>query len=139
MKRIASVLVVDDDSTDLFIAERMLSRSGRFDAIEAVNSGDKALEYLERGWQADATVAPTVILLDINMPGLDGFDVLDRLRVDNRANELSVVMLTSSAYGGDKNRADAYAVVKDFLVKPLTVKAAELLADRFGTEPRTNA
>ncbi len=82
---------------------------------------------------------PLVILLDINMPVMGGFEFLEayhQLRKKRSELELSsiIVMLTSSAEYEDKKLSHSFAAVKDYVVKPLSVERATELADTFGVK-----
>lgn len=139
MKTINSLLIVDDSSFDVEIAQRILARTGRFKHIYSVSDGKEALELF---LDYDASRAkypdkfpPLVILLDINMPVMDGFGFLDayaKLDLPEDRKSSVVVMLTSSNGNPDRERALGYPVVADYIVKPLTVNHAISLAERLG-------
>ena len=80
------ILVVDDDKTNLILAQKILSPEYR---IAACNSGMAALKYLEKN-------KPHLILLDISMPEMDGFEVLEKLRQDQRTEAIPIIFLTAS-------------------------------------------
>ncbi len=79
------ILVVDDDKTNLTLAQKILLSQFR---IAATNSGKAALKYLEHNH-------PDLILLDINMPEMDGFDVLEQIRGDKRTADIPIIFLTA--------------------------------------------
>jgi CheY-like chemotaxis protein len=124
------VLLVDDSEPDRLFASIVLGRSGRPLEVREFESAADALAEL-----ATAPQPPTIILLDINMPGMDGFDFLRAFEQlpEERRRGTSVVMLSSSPLDSDRDRALSHASVKDYMVKPLTVQQARSLADRFGT------
>ena len=119
------VLVVEDDRADQFIALRVLRRAWPGVRIVTASDGQEALETIERG---DPGAAPELILLDINMPRMNGHEFLDRFCGDARLVSPSVAMLTSSDHPVDRARTEAFACVRDYLVKPLTVGALHRLA-----------
>jgi CheY-like chemotaxis protein len=126
------VLLIDDSEPDRLYASIMLSRSGQPLALSEFESAVEALAEL-----ASAPHPPKLILLDINMPGMDGFEFLDayeRLPEANRG-ETVIVMLTSSPLDSDRERALSHPAVKDVMVKPLTLPQAQSLAMRFGPRP----
>jgi CheY-like chemotaxis protein len=139
MKVINSVLIVDDNSFDVEIAQRILARTGRFKHIFAVSDGREALN-LFRDYNASRArypeeFPPLVILLDINMPVLDGFAFLDeyaQLDLPEEMRSAIVIMLTSSSCYPDRERALKHTMVQDYIVKPLTRSHANALADRLG-------
>jgi len=123
------VLLVDDSEPDRLFASIVLGRSGRPLEVQEFESAADALAEL-----ATAPQPPTIILLDINMPGMDGFDFLRAFEQlpEERRRGTSVVMLSSSPLDSDRDRALSHASVKDYVVKPLSVQQARSLADRFG-------
>jgi len=124
------VLLVDDSEPDRLFSTIVLGRSGRPLEVREFESAADALAEL-----ATAPQPPTIILLDINMPGMDGFDFLRAFEQlpEERRRGTSVVMLSSSSLDSDRDRALSHASVKDYVVKPLSVQQARSLADRFGT------
>lgn len=80
-----SVMVVDDDA-DIVDMTRLILEGGGYDVVFA-SSGQEALRKLER-------TQPDLILLDVNMPGMDGFQVLRLLKVDERTNRIPVALFS---------------------------------------------
>jgi CheY-like chemotaxis protein len=112
----ASVLVVDDTIANLRLLSNMLSEEG-YD-VRAVTNGPQALQAVERD-------PPDVILLDITMPEMDGYEVCRRLKARDRSKDVPVIFLTALTDTADKVRAfDAGGV--DYVPKPIVVE--ELLA-----------
>ena len=119
------VLLVDDSEFDRMYTAVILGRTGLPWAVQECESGADALKAI-----AQAPTPLALILLDINMPGMDGFEFLDafeRLPQALRGNTV-VVMMSSSPLDTDRQRALAHAVVKDYVVKPLTLAQAQRLA-----------
>ncbi|GAB4524275.1 MAG: response regulator [Haliangiales bacterium] len=137
------LLIVDDSEFDADIAQRVLMRTGRFKRVVVASNGREALAVIDecKAAQGQEPCPPQVILLDINMPLMNGFEFLDRYQDrDTPQDELSVVvvMLTSSSYKEDRERAMAKPCVRDYFVKPLTKQRAIDLAERFG-KPSSDA
>lgn len=80
-----TILVVDDDRLNLLVAQKLLSEDYH---VAAVNSGELAFRYLEKN-------QPDLVLLDIQMPAMDGFEVMHRLQEDRRWRKISVIFLTA--------------------------------------------
>jgi CheY-like chemotaxis protein len=123
------VLLIDDSEPDRIYTGIVLGRSGLPFEVHDFESARDALAVL-----ADAPQPPSLILLDINMPGMNGFAFLDayeKLPEAHRRNTV-VVMLSSSPADSDRQRALAHAVVKDYVVKPLTVPQARRLGEQYG-------
>ena len=95
------VLLVDDTSADRELAREALSGHDHGVMLDTCATGERALSFL----RAPDTALPDVILLDLNMPGLTGFDVLTQLKDDSRLRVIPVVILSSSGATGDIERA----------------------------------
>lgn len=118
------ILLVDDNEYDNVYHEIVLRKVGFEGEILAFEGGQSLLDHL----QAQPPIATTFIFLDINMPGLNGFEVaLAAQPLLEGRPAVIVVMLTSSGSPNDRERASAIPVVGGFLTKPLTVDAARAL------------
>ncbi|WP_332745847.1 response regulator [Hydrogenophaga sp.] len=123
---IQRVVLIDDSENDNFFHEIALRKAGFDGEIRIFESGERALEFLLR----DQIGVSTLILLDINMPGMNGFEVARALtdRLQPRA-ALQLHMLTSSAWSVDKAAAQSIGIIRNYLVKPLTKETAATLLD----------
>jgi two-component system, response regulator len=105
----ALVLFVDDKPINAELFSVLLRKHGYINEIVAAGDGIEALDFLlGRGDHAsrDVSVKPRLILLDLNMPRMDGLETLRRLRADERTKLLPIVMLTASDNSTDQ--AEAY-------------------------------
>lgn len=109
--KIRTAMIVDDSDSDQFLARaRLLQFDPEMEIVQAYD-GQEALEKLE-----DPDVNPDVILLDINMPRMNGLEFLEQY--SQRESQTTVVaMLTSSDQPSDKEAALSYGCVKDYFVK----------------------
>ena len=132
--RLQHVLVVEDDPDDQFIAQRVLERSGCVDHIHVAPDGWEGLARLGVEKPPPHPIEPRVdlVLLDINMPVFNGFEVLERLSRLAPEEQPVVVMLTSSLNQADQALAQKYSCVRRYCAKPLTVEMAKDLAQEFG-------
>jgi len=93
------ILLVEDDPDDVELTLRALRKNNITNKVEQAHDGAEALDYLF-GTGAysgrDTSLMPAVILLDLKLPKIDGFEVLRKLRADDRTKLLPVVILTSS-------------------------------------------
>jgi CheY-like chemotaxis protein len=100
----ALILVVEDNPEDYVAARRALERLGVAGPVHRCTDGDAALDYLRRrGPYADAGSSPRpgIILLDLNLPGTDGREVLAAIKGDRHLGRIPVIVLTTSADADD--------------------------------------
>ncbi len=122
MKRIDSILLVDDDEICNFISITLLKHLDLVENIHAVTNGKEALRFLkEKAIIETAAVFPEVIFLDLNMPVMDGFDFLEQLNktMPDYAYVCKVFILTSSESPLDIDRCRRYEIA-GYISKPLT-------------------
>jgi two-component system response regulator len=116
-----SILLVDDDLNDVALTMRALKSGNISSEIKVVGDGVEALDYLHgTGSHAgrDASALPAVVLLDIKLPKLNGIEVLQRLRSDERTKMLPVVILTSS--NEERDIIDGYSFgANSYVRKPV--------------------
>ena len=118
------ILVVDDLEEDTFLIRTSLEKANVDCTFQAVRSGEEAISYLKgEGKYRDRQEfpLPDLILLDLKMIGMDGFEVLEWIRQHPTLRTLRVVVLTSSDQMQDVNRAYEFGA-NSFLVKPLDFK-----------------
>jgi two-component system response regulator len=115
------ILLVEDNADDELLTIRALRQNKITNEIVVVRDGQEALDYLFGiGTHAgrDVSERPEVVLLDINLPKVNGLDVLKRLRADERTTTLPIVILTSS--NEDRDRLVAYqSFVNSYIRKPV--------------------
>jgi two-component system cell cycle response regulator DivK len=116
------ILVVEDQEDNRRIMRDLLSASG-FESMEAV-TGDQGLEMAERE-------VPDLILMDIQLPGLDGYEVTRRIKANPALRHIPIIAVTSYALSGDDQKAFAAGcngyVTKPFSPKQLLAKIREYL------------
>lgn len=114
-----TAFLIDDNEVDLFVQSKFIQLSQFASQIITYQSAKEALQALATGQP------PDVIFLDLNMPGMGGFDFLDQLKT--RPVRPDVIILTSSNNQSDRERARAYGNVLDFVTKPLTMEGLDSL------------
>lgn len=119
-----NIILVDDNSADAFFSIRAMNRNNAEYNIESVDGGEALFESL-----AQHKSLPSLILLDMHMPGMSGLEVLSKLKRDDRYQAIPVVMLTSSRY--EKDIVKSYAAgATSYIVKPLNEqKLSEVLSN----------
>lgn len=123
------VMLIDDSESDLLYTRIILQRAAVPYEVQAFESAREALAALK-----DGTAPVDLILLDINMPGMNGFEFLEAyqaLRGDQQADAV-VVMLTSSPHAADRDRALAFDCVKGYVTKPIDRASADSLVELLG-------
>lgn len=123
--RAVRVLFVDDSSMDVELALDAFRQANLTDWVEVVSGGQEALDYLFGAGRYSDRVRyplPDVVLLDLKMPVIDGFEVLRRVKSTPVLRRIPVVVLTSSREEGD--RALSYDIgANSYLVKPISFEA----------------
>ena len=120
------ILLVEDNLDDIKLTQRAFSKSKIADKInlEVVRNGNDALDFLfgEGAYTyRDRRFMPTVILLDLNLPKINGLQVLERIRADKRTKLIPVIILTSSKEEQDIKKA--YEIgANSYIRKPVDFK-----------------
>jgi two-component system response regulator len=102
------ILLVEDNADDVELTRRAFQKSNILNQIVVASDGQEALDYLfAAGAYAgrDPTIMPHVVLLDLKLPRIDGFEVLRRMRANKRTKHLPVVVLTTSSEDDDVIRS----------------------------------
>ena len=115
-----SILYVEDDERDVELTLGALEQHHLANAVTVVGDGEQALDYLYRrgSFQERSTRDPVLVLLDLKMPKVDGFEVLRQLKSDARLKTIPVVVLTSSREESDLI-ASYQLGVNAYVVKPV--------------------
>ena len=114
------VLLVEDNPDDVFIMQRALEKAGLDLPLHLATDGREAIDYLQGYGQYEDRSQfplPSLVFLDLKLPYLNGFEVLEWVRRQPGLNDLEVVILTSSGEERDQKRARELAV-RTYLIKP---------------------
>ena len=120
MKRLKTILLIDDDAPTLFLNKLVIQDLDCTDKILTAENGRQAIEMLTEKTD-QGFLCPDLILLDINMPIVNGWEFMDKyqsLSAEQKA-KIVVVMLTTSLNPDDRSRAESIKDIKDFVSKPL--------------------
>ncbi len=127
------ILLAEDDPNDVLLIQRAFQKAGLRESLRVVRDGEQAIEYLSGSGpyaNREKFPLPFVLLLDLKMPGTDGFEVLQWLRTDPELKRLLVVVLTSSNLQADVDRAYELGA-NSYLVKPVEFDAMVTMIQRF--------
>jgi CheY-like chemotaxis protein len=127
------ILLAEDDPNDVMLIQRAFQKAGMRHLLKVVRDGDEAIAYLrgENGFaDRERFPKPFLLLLDLKMPGADGFEVLRWVRADAESKRLLVVVLTSSNLQADVDRAYDLGA-NSYLVKPVSFDEMVNMIQRF--------
>lgn len=113
-----NILVVDDNEADQFLSEYAIQQYDEKFIVDKAYDGKEALHFLEQ-----CNESPEFVFLDINMPGMNGFDFLEHYHLTDHDHAPIIVMLSSSIRSDDKQKCMAYPNVKKVIAKPLNLEA----------------
>lgn len=127
LPNLPSVLVVDDSVEDWSILKRAFSKSNYQKRLSHIDDAQKALELLRTGNEAPL---PSIILLDLNMPGMDGREFLAHIKSDPSLKSIPVVILSTS--GDERDVRYCYEKgASTYIVKPTDMKTFSAVVDAF--------
>jgi CheY-like chemotaxis protein len=122
MTEVFTILMADDDEDDRMLAKTAWAQSKLRNRVFFVNDGVELLDYLNRRNQfadPDRSPTPGLILLDLNMPRMDGREALQLIRADPKTKRIPVVVMTTSSAEEDVLRTYDLGV-NSFITKPVT-------------------
>ncbi|PSR53600.1 response regulator [Adhaeribacter arboris] len=132
MSRRLNVLLIDDDPTTNFLHKRTLNRTQLTRTIQVAETVQEALDLLQSPDWAEQE-KPELIFLDLNLPGLTGWDFIDeykKIESDNH-NPPIIIILSASVNYDDEKKAKEIAEVAEFRRKPLTVEMLHEIIDHY--------
>lgn len=130
------VLYVEDEENDRFLMQFAFEKAGLETALRTVDHGQAAIDYLSgAGEYGDRTKypLPAVVLLDLNLPEVHGFEVLKWIRGEPAHRTLPVVVFTSSAREEDRRQAELLGA-SDFAQKPVMLDRLQALVQKLAEE-----
>lgn len=127
--KLHEIMIVDDDDISNFITQKCLEKSGAVDKISVYQEATEAINQLIQK-KKDKAQLPECILLDINMPYIDGFDFLDLCQSSDVLEVINVILYTSSLRLEDRKKALTYSTVKGYLEKPLQIAELKAIVDQ---------
>lgn len=120
--KLLNILLVDDDEVDVMNVKRAFKRNNILNPLFVANNGLEALELLRGSGEGAMPRERRLILLDLNMPRMNGLEFLRELRADPDLRALTVIVLTTS--DDERDKVEAYNLnVAGYIVKPVTFLA----------------
>lgn len=136
----SQLLLIEDDESAAYVTLKRLKAAGFTVAVDVVRDGLEAIDYLTRqgSYRNRTSGNPSLILLDLKLPELDGFEVLKLIRTNPALSAIPVFILSASNTEEDKYRSALLGVSK-YLVKPLDMHEFGLEATKvFNPSPSSN-
>lgn len=113
-----NILLIEDNDGDIFLARQMLKHAAINHTISILNDGETAIDFFNNLEERSGTKFPDIILLDINLPKKNGFEVLSVIRSSDKTRHLPVIILTTSSDITDREFAEHYKADR-YIPKPL--------------------
>ncbi|MCJ0741283.1 MULTISPECIES: response regulator [Pedobacter] len=124
-----NLLVIDDDDINIFIIKKIVEKTDYDVKMLSKNNGQQAIDYIKELIENHAEL-PHLMLIDINMPVLNGWEFIEAFESLNIQTPIDMYMLSSSVYENDIEKAKTYKTIKGFISKPLSIeKLKELIND----------
>ena len=123
--------IIDDDKLTVKLISILVSKNKFCEEIQSFDNAQHAIDKLKQN-ASNNGVLPDAILLDLNMPAMDGWQFLDEFVLLPIKKEISVFIMTSSIDPVDIEMAKKYKIVKDYVEKPITSKKLDLLSNLIG-------
>ncbi|QMU27806.1 response regulator [Adhaeribacter radiodurans] len=131
MSRKLNVLLIDDDATTNFLHKRTLDRTQLTRNIQIAETVQEALNLLKSPGRAEQE-KPELIFLDLNLPGLTGWDFIDEYKkIESGSNPPIIIILSASVNYDDEKKANGIAEVAEFRSKPLTIEMLNEIMDNY--------
>lgn len=129
-----NLLIIDDDDINIFIMSKMIKKTGYNVSMVSELNGQLGIDYLSQLIDQEQNL-PNLILVDINMPVLNGWDFLDSFEKLKIKKDVDMYLLSSSVYDNDMEKAKTYKTVKGFISKPISIDQLIQLFEKAISEP----
>lgn len=120
------VLIIDDDPIFVFVIQKLFFKIGGDYKIDSIKNGQFGLDHIEELHRNNQAL-PDVILLDLNMPMLDGWQFLDEIETKPFKEQLNIYLTSSTVDPLEHERVRLYKTVKRFVSKPISIEDLELI------------
>ncbi len=116
MKKIDLTYIIDDDNIFVFVLKKLLEKNENFNQVLDFKNGEDVVSAL----CDDRIPKPDLILLDINMPVIDGWQFLEEIEKLPNKDQLNIYIMSSSIDANDIEKSKSFSTVKDFISKPIS-------------------
>ncbi|GAB3513987.1 response regulator [Emticicia fontis] len=130
MRKINNAWIIDDDKILTYVLQRIMGSVYSFENIEIFQNGKEAINHLTT-LKKNPESLPDLILLDLNMPVMDGWQFLDEFEKIPLEKKVKLYIVSSSIDIQDHNKAKNYKTVSDFLIKPIGKKQIEQMIESY--------
>lgn len=129
MRPINLVLLVDDDEIYKFIGSKIIESTNLVKRIKTFSNGEEAINFLKSN-SKNVDLLPEIILLDLNMPIMDGFEFLEKyiLLEPKLGKKITIYIVSSSVSPADIEKINQISEVSDYIIKPITKEKFEKFA-----------
>ncbi len=128
--KVIDLLVIDNDQVNSFVLKNIITRNYAMSKVNLIADGSEALKELHQRDNANQPF-PDIILLDIYMPIMDGFEFLDHYTDLYAHKESLIFTMSNSLIKEDQQRANDYSVVKGFITKPLIYNNIQFIIETY--------
>ncbi|MFN6945614.1 MAG: response regulator [Cytophagaceae bacterium] len=131
MNSLESVLLVDDDNINNYLNARLIKKMRITDNVKISLNGAEAIRFLNNEKSAE-NICPSLILLDINMPVMNGFEFLEQFNKEKLcSNDPVIIMLTTSTNEKDIDNLKNFSSVSGYINKPLTEDKIRQIVEKY--------
>ena len=131
MRQKQSICIVDNDEVYKFLVKKILEIKELANSVLMFSDGEEVYNYIKQN-KGKPDLLPDIILLDINMPIMDGFLFMEEyIKLKHEINkDIAIYLVTSSIDPIDLKRSKKYTDIKDFITKPISVEVLEKISER---------
>jgi CheY-like chemotaxis protein len=117
------IWIVDDDFIYQTIVKKLIQKTGVFSAYTSFTNGKEAINTLINNLEDDVNYLPDIILLDINMPVMDGWEFMGEFKKlkNNLTNQNKIYIVSSSIAVEDRNKSKSFTDIIGYIAKPITI------------------
>jgi CheY-like chemotaxis protein len=133
MNILKRVVLIDDDEVNNFVCESIIRNENFAEEVISFQGAEEALDFLKSSVSLNGQHFPDLIFLDINMPGMDGWNFIEEFRKlpEQATQKCSLFMLSSAVDRKDIQCARSHKEVKEFFSKPLSPEILEFIREEF--------